>query len=52
MHRHKVGYIIYFYNITAAKGGPSLSQLPTCDSEIVDTLSRKVTYRFLYIYKL
>ena len=24
---HKRGNIIYFYNITAAKGGPSLSQL-------------------------
>ena len=25
--RHKIGNIIYFYSITAAKGGPSLSQL-------------------------
>ena len=35
--RHKIGDIIYFYDITAAKGGPSLSSfIPPCDSEIVD----------------
>ena len=36
MLRHKIGNIIYFYDITATKGGPSLSSfVPPCDSEIV-----------------
>ena len=41
MLRHKVGDIIYLYDITAAEGGPCLSSyIPPCDSGIVDTLSK------------